>query len=130
MAKHYHMLHNPLFKINFVLVFFKNCNSHSIHGIQHHLFFFQPCVALLHVLRGTSVLTSTVSSIPSVFSLYSKQCQWLFSAPAAICSYHTYEWASIQSFVSAQIPQSSAAVPAPVQSERLPLRQKSHSFLC
>lgn len=98
------MLHNPLFKINFVLVFFKNCNSHSIHGIQHHLFFFQPCVALLHVLCGTSVLTSTVSSIPSVFSLYSKQCQWLFSAPAAICSYHTYEWASIQSFVSAQIP--------------------------
>lgn len=64
----------------------------------------------------------------SVLWLYNKQCQWLFSAPAAICSYHTYEWASIQSFVSAQIPQSSAAVPAPVQSERLPLRQKSHSF--
>lgn len=60
------MLHNPLL-INSISAFFKNCNSHSIHGIRHHLFFSQPCVALLHVLCGTSVLSSTVSSIPSLF---------------------------------------------------------------
>lgn len=61
------MLHNPLFLINSISIFFKNCHIHSVHGIQHHLFYFKPCVALLHVLCGTSVFASTVSSLPSPF---------------------------------------------------------------
>lgn len=41
---------------------------------------------------------------------------------------HTCKWTFIQSLLSAQIPQSSAAVSASVQSKWLSLKQKIHSF--
>lgn len=124
------MLHNPLFSLILfqsslrtiiftVFMAFNITSSFSNPVLLLYMFCVVPQYSLLQCLPSHLCCFTLQQAVPVAF-----QCS------AAICSYHTYEWASIQSFVSAQLPQSSAAVPAPVQSERLPLRQKSHSFHC
>lgn len=122
MAKQYHTLHNPLFyfihfqsSLRTVIFMAFNIISFSNRVLLFYMFSVVPQYLLLQCLPSHLFFYSTASSV-SGFS-------------AAICSYHTYEWASIQSFVSAPTPQSSAAVPAPVQSQGLSLSRKAIHFI-
>lgn len=116
------MLHNPLILILFQsflrTVIFTAFITYSITSSFHN-----PVLLFFCVICDTSILTSTVpphlQQAVSVVFLWS--CCYLFLP-------HICERAPIQSFLSAQVPPSSAAVPASVQSKWLSLKQKISSF--
>lgn len=86
---------------------------------------------LFHVICGTSILTSTVSFIPFFFFFPSTASSVNGISVKLLLSLSTtyiYGGASIQSFLPAHIPRSSAAVPVSMQSKWLSFKQKIHSF--
>lgn len=127
-AKWYHMLHNPLI----LLILFQSLRTVIFTAFITLIItstFHSPILlfSMLSAVLQYSLLQCLLSCLIFFFTLQ-KAVSVVFLWSCYLFLAHICEWASIQSFLAAQIPQSSAAVPASMQSKRLSLKQTIHLF--